>query len=465
MPKLNKVLAIYDKNGNRQTIPLYSSLSDVDNLGRHIKVAGIGDAYYPLTENLSHPNASKKTVVIGNKTYKALLTLGNDNSENHDVYSGVRLTGTYTNADLVDMISNLKGSPLANKEIESFTASPSMHDCSIGSYGMNPFNLTNYVTMGQYDGISDTDNWHFAALLYCGDLERSIQMDFPIPFSFTESQTNADMGCLLSVGEKSFKNSLKNNNNKFKHLDVSIKRHEPLAKNGNRLDGYSIIMSLVDDANAVVFTKTLTLMYSNTMTKSKFEELFPDIASKPDTAFTDLSNGTKIVTKIIVGNEVPHVICFLLDATYENPTVQFNLIKMDEDLQYNIRSISYNTVVNPFSNKPSLIGDVARDANNNPMFRILFSNLLLTKREVSVDTKREIESNNLFFVISDSIDIRDAILLDMYYLFIRMAIINNPQYNGSKYCRVGISTGGTMEEMESNFTDFQKMYPLRLKDF
>ena len=75
MPKLNKVLAVYDRDGNRQAIPLYSSLSDVNNLGRHIKVAGIGDAYYPLTENLSHPNASKKTVVIGTKTYKALLTL------------------------------------------------------------------------------------------------------------------------------------------------------------------------------------------------------------------------------------------------------------------------------------------------------------------------------------------------------------------------------------------------------
>ena len=75
MPKLNKVLAVYDRNGNRQAIPLYSSLSDVNNLGRHIKVASIGDAYYPLTENLSHANASKKTVVIGTKTYKALLTL------------------------------------------------------------------------------------------------------------------------------------------------------------------------------------------------------------------------------------------------------------------------------------------------------------------------------------------------------------------------------------------------------
>lgn len=75
MPKLNKVLAVYDRNGNRQAIPLYSSLSDVNNLGRHIKVAGIGDAYYPLTENLSHANASKKIVVIGTKTYKALLTL------------------------------------------------------------------------------------------------------------------------------------------------------------------------------------------------------------------------------------------------------------------------------------------------------------------------------------------------------------------------------------------------------
>ena len=300
MPKLNKVLAVYDKSGNRQAIPLYSSLSDVDNLGRHIKVAGIGDAYYPLTENLSHPNASKKTVVIGDKTYKALLSLDTGDA-------GVKLIGSYTKADIFNMIVNAKGSPLANKEIESFTSSPSMHDCSIGSYNMNPFSLTNYITMGQYDGISDTDNWHFAALLYCGDRTVS-QIDTPIPFTYKESQTNDDLGCILSIGEKSFKNSLKNNNNKFKYMDVSIKRHEPLAKNGNRLDGYSIIISLVDDSNTTVYNNTLTLMYSETMSEAKFEELFPDIARTPYTAFARLEQDCRISTKIIVGNEVPHII-------------------------------------------------------------------------------------------------------------------------------------------------------------
>ena len=462
MPKLNKVLAVYDRDGNRQAIPLYSSLSDVNNLGRHIKVAGIGDAYYPLTENLSHPNASKKTVVIGTKTYRALLTL-----ENTD--TGIKLMGSYTKNAIVEMISNMKGSPLANKEIESFTFSPSMHDCSIGSYNMNPFNLNNYITMGQYDGISDTDNWHFAALMYCGDMITNPLIDKPVPFTYTESQTNDDLGCILSVGEKSFKNSLKNNNNKFRHLDVSIKRHEPLVKNGKRLDGYSVIMSLVDDSNAVVYTKTLTLMYSDMMEKSKFEELFPDISRKPDTAFAKLNPEDRIVTKIIVGNEVPHIICFKLDTNYTNPSLYFNLIRIDGNLQYNIRSISNKVEVKPFSNTPRLIGEATRDRNNNPTFRILFSNLLLTKREVSVDTKREIGNNNTCFIISDRISEEDEMTLQNYYLFNRMAIINNPQYEGSKYCRVGIIKKGNgyniPEAMDNDQFSYPKMYPLRLKDF
>lgn len=76
MAKLNKVLAIYDRQGNRQAIPLYSSLEDVNNLGRKIYYSPTEFAYYPLTEKLDDPNASKKVIVIGTKTYKALLKVG-----------------------------------------------------------------------------------------------------------------------------------------------------------------------------------------------------------------------------------------------------------------------------------------------------------------------------------------------------------------------------------------------------
>lgn len=72
MAKLDKVLAVYDRDGNRQAIPLYTTLEEVNNLGRKIKLDN-AYAYYPLTENLTDPNASKKIVVIGTKTYKALL--------------------------------------------------------------------------------------------------------------------------------------------------------------------------------------------------------------------------------------------------------------------------------------------------------------------------------------------------------------------------------------------------------
>lgn len=73
MAKINKVLAIYDAQGNRQAIPLYSSLEDVKNLGRKIYYSPTEFAYYPLTEKLDDPNASKKVVAIRTKTYKALL--------------------------------------------------------------------------------------------------------------------------------------------------------------------------------------------------------------------------------------------------------------------------------------------------------------------------------------------------------------------------------------------------------
>lgn len=75
MAKLDKVLAVYDRDGNRQAIPLYTTLEEVNNLGRKIKL-GNDYVYYPLTENLTDPNASKKVVVIGTKTYKALLKVG-----------------------------------------------------------------------------------------------------------------------------------------------------------------------------------------------------------------------------------------------------------------------------------------------------------------------------------------------------------------------------------------------------
>ena len=75
MAKLDKVLAVYDRDGNRQAIPLYTTLEEVNNLGRKIKL-GNDYAYYPLTENLTDPNASKKVIVIGTKTYKALLKVG-----------------------------------------------------------------------------------------------------------------------------------------------------------------------------------------------------------------------------------------------------------------------------------------------------------------------------------------------------------------------------------------------------
>lgn len=75
MAKLDKVLAVYDRDGNRQAIPLYTTLEEVNNLGRKIKLDN-AYVYYPLTENLTDPNASKKIVVIGTKTYKALLKVG-----------------------------------------------------------------------------------------------------------------------------------------------------------------------------------------------------------------------------------------------------------------------------------------------------------------------------------------------------------------------------------------------------
>ena len=60
-------------------------------------------------------------------------------------------------------------------------------------------------------------------------------------------------------------------------------------------------------------------------------------------------------------------------------------------------------------------------------------------------------------------------ILQNYYLFNRMAIINNPQYEGSKYCRVGIIKKGNgyniPEAMDNDQFSYPKMYPLRLKDF
>lgn len=161
MPKLNKVLAVYDRNGNRQAIPLYSSLSDVNNLGRHIKVAGIGDAYYPLTENLSHPNASKKIVVIGTKTYKALLTLDE-----------VPSRGIRTILDALD--SNGYISPENSKKIENI-------DRSVGGV----------VKINHNDNM---DNYNFADMFSNGTVvklddysDKSKKIDYLSLIKFSDS--------------------------------------------------------------------------------------------------------------------------------------------------------------------------------------------------------------------------------------------------------------------------------------
>lgn len=172
MPKLNKVLAVYDRNGNRQAIPLYSSLSDVNNLGRHIKVAGIGDAYYPLTENLSHANASKKTVVIGSKTYKALLTLDE-----------VPSRGIRTILDALD--SNGYISPENSKKIENI-------DRSVGGVvkinhndNMDDYNFADMFSNGtvvKLDDYSDkSKKIDYLSLIKFSDSD--IEMTYEVPVS------------------------------------------------------------------------------------------------------------------------------------------------------------------------------------------------------------------------------------------------------------------------------------------
>ena len=172
MPKLNKVLAVYDRDGNRQAIPLYSSLSDVNNLGRHIKVAGIGDAYYPLTENLSHANASKKTVVIGNKTYKALLTLDE-----------VPSRGIRTILDALD--SNGYISPDNSKKIENI-------DRSVGGIvkinhndNMDDYNFADMFSNGtvvKLDDYSDkSKKIDYLSLIKFSDSD--IEMTYEVPVS------------------------------------------------------------------------------------------------------------------------------------------------------------------------------------------------------------------------------------------------------------------------------------------
>ena len=172
MPKLNKVLAVYDRNGNRQAIPLYSSISDVNNLGRHIKVAGIGDAYYPLTENLSHPNASKKIVVIGTKTYKALLTLDE-----------VPSRGIRTILDALD--SNGYISPENSKKIENI-------DRSVGGVvkinhntNMDDYNFADMFSNGtvvKLDDYSDkSKKIDYLSLIKFSDSD--IEMTYEVPVS------------------------------------------------------------------------------------------------------------------------------------------------------------------------------------------------------------------------------------------------------------------------------------------
>lgn len=111
MAKINKVLAIYDAQGNRQAIPLYSSLEDVKNLGRKIYYSPTEFAYYPLTEKLDDPNASKKVVVIGTKTYKALLKVS---SGFKTILEALDIEGYITaeNSHKLDDIDRTTGAPV-----------------------------------------------------------------------------------------------------------------------------------------------------------------------------------------------------------------------------------------------------------------------------------------------------------------------------------------------------------------
>lgn len=112
MAKLDKVLAIYDAQGNRQAIPLYSSLEDVKNLGRKIYYSPTEFAYYPLTEKLDDPNASKKVVVIGTKTYKALLKVGGSGFKT--ILEALDIEGYITaeNSHKLDDIDRSTGTPV-----------------------------------------------------------------------------------------------------------------------------------------------------------------------------------------------------------------------------------------------------------------------------------------------------------------------------------------------------------------
>lgn len=112
MAKLDKVLAIYDAQGNRQAIPLYSSLEDVKNLGRKIYYSPTEFAYYPLTEKLDDPNASKKVVVIGTKTYKALLKVGGSGFKT--ILEALDIEGYITaeNSHKLDDIDRSTGAPV-----------------------------------------------------------------------------------------------------------------------------------------------------------------------------------------------------------------------------------------------------------------------------------------------------------------------------------------------------------------
>ena len=112
MAKLDKVLAIYDTQGNRQAIPLYSSLEDVKNLGRKIYYSPTEFAYYPLTEKLDDPNASKKVVVIGTKTYKALLKVGGSGFKT--ILEALDIEGYITaeNSHKLDDIDRSTGAPV-----------------------------------------------------------------------------------------------------------------------------------------------------------------------------------------------------------------------------------------------------------------------------------------------------------------------------------------------------------------
>lgn len=70
MSRINKVLAIYDAIGRRETITLYSKITDFEENARTIIVDG-KPAYYAIGP-VDHGKATKKRIIIGGVEYAAL---------------------------------------------------------------------------------------------------------------------------------------------------------------------------------------------------------------------------------------------------------------------------------------------------------------------------------------------------------------------------------------------------------